>query len=152
MPTGFIGNASRAYLAHTSGAFNDVRKANNNVSSANRVQMKQRHLHPMTPQEAASGGFHTGVGNSTNIVVDSPTYEMALRTVDRIDDRTGELFYRISVELEEMCETSYVIPHTAPRFLDICSAVKHCLREYRSLTEEIAICTRRFVREITEIE
>ena len=150
MPSGFIGNASRVFLTHTSEALTEASQTSNHILAKNRMP-RGNQVRPITPNEAARGGFQTGVGDSSNIVVDSHTYEQALRAVDRIDDRIGELLYRITTELEEMCKTSYIIPQTESRFLFINGCVKSSIGQFRGLTEEIAIGTRRFVRNITEI-
>ena len=143
MPSGFIGNAARSYITATSDALSAAASANTHGNSKGQS--------PVRVSEANRGSFRTGVGNSSNIVVDSQTYNEALRMMDRIDDRMGELFYNISRELEDMCETSYVVPQTAPRFLHVCDSVKNSMSKFRSLTGDIEVCTNRFVSDITSI-
>ena len=143
MPSGFIGDAARSYLVKTSEAL--LIAANANPRGASRGES------PYPPDKAVRGRVLTGVGNSSNIVVDSLTYTEAMRRMDSIDERMGELFYSISQELEQMCQTSYIIPQTRPRFLNVCESMKGSLGRFRDLTYDLFVTTNRFVREITEI-
>ena len=149
MPAGFMGRASRAYLTTTSEAMTNANKTKSQITSdVNLGKMR----HPISPDEAASGGAQTGTGDSSNIVVDTATYEQALRMVDDIDDKMGEMFYKMTMELEQMCQTSYVVPQTNPRFLSVCETVKGSMGNFRGLTEELSIAVRRFSRNMMDIQ
>ena len=151
MPSGFMGDASRQYLGNTESALTSAAEANDqNPAGVRRTEAKNR-KHPFPLDEANRGRNMTGVGNSSNIVVDSITYYDVLRMVDRIDDEMGELFYQITNEIEEMCNTTYIVPKTVTRCVSISSKVKNSLGDFRTLTGEIEITTSRFVNNITGI-
>ena len=151
MPSGFMGEASRLYIGNTEAAMSSAAGVNSqNPAGARRAAANNRE-HPFPLDEANSGRIMTGVGNSSNIVVDSITYYDVLNLVDRIDDDMGELFYQISNEIEEMCSTTYIVPRTVERCTSICGSVKNSLGNFRSLTDENAVATRRFVGNILNI-
>ena len=54
--------------------------------------------------------------------------------------------------IESMCANIYIVPETVPKVLAITSQVKNMLPQFRSLTEEVCIDTRRFVNEMAEID
>jgi len=108
---------------------------------------------PPFPEESAFGGGHdVGVGNQTNIVVDQGVYDTAIRMVDMADEQAGEDLYRIITAIEEMCTSIYVVPETVPKVLSITGQIKDSLGQFRSITENVNIQTRRFVNEIREID
>ena len=108
--------------------------------------------HPFSPENAFGDRHLLGVGNSSNIVVDSVMYEDTVRKLDMVDDQAGEEIYRASVTIDEMCSSMYVVPETGPRVRAIADRVKSCLGEFRALTENTNIQTRRFVNEIRHID
>jgi hypothetical protein len=103
--------------------------------------------------ESAFGGRHrTGVGSSANIVVDQSVYDNVLRMADDADGQAGEDIYRIAEAIENMCSSIYVVPETVPKVLAITSQIKSSLSQFRSMTENVCIQTRRFVNEIRHID
>ena len=143
MISGFAGEAAMKYLTKTTEALSEAASANTLGTS--------RGTSPVTVNDAKRSRFETGVGNSSNIVVDRITYSEAMRMLDSADERIGELFYNISNELEDMCKMSYIVPQTGPKFLHICGSVKNSMGKFRSLTGDLAMNTERFVRDITDI-
>lgn len=108
---------------------------------------------PPFPIESAMGGKHmVGIGNSTNIVVNQGVYDNVLRMLDMSDEQSGEDIYRIAVAIEEMCASTFIVPETVPRVMSITSQIKGLLGEFRSLTEDACIQTRKFVNEIRQID
>jgi len=104
------------------------------------------------PDTARQGGFTTGVGNESNIVVNQKTYEKALKKVQMIDDSIAEDYHNMLVQIEDMCSTIFVVPDTIPRILESVDKMKSSLEQFRSLTDKAIICTRRFVDQIAVID
>ena len=103
--------------------------------------------------EMLSGGSQrTGVGNSSNIVVEQSTYENVTKMADRVDDEAGAEIYKCCMEIEQMCQNTFVVPETISRILAITGQVKGSLGQFRSMTEEINIATRNFARNIIEAD
>ena len=98
-----------------------------------------------------TGSFTTGRGNSSNIVASQAEYETVCNMLDQADDRMGECLYKTAMEIEAMCQTSYILPAAVPRYMSVSDSVKRSLGEFRALTEDTTIQTRRFAREITSI-
>ena len=144
MPNGFIGKYSEQYLSDV----NNCYSRNNNTYSDSRGPMRLQY----SADTAMSGQYNTYAGNSSNIVFDPDIYDEMLRRVQIIDEQAGEDLYRVAIQIEEMCETIYIIPETLPKFLSILNSVKDSLREFRSLTEEACIQTRKFVNAIDSID
>ena len=107
---------------------------------------------PFSPEEAKSGGFTTGKGNSSNIVADSREYQEISRKISDVDDRMGQCLYSVALEIEAMCQSAYKLPWAVPRCLNISNSLKASLGEFRSLTEEATHKMCAYSREITEIE
>jgi len=158
MPRGFKGRAASAYLTkadqvHTRATTQAARIASNAPISS-RVPARPiaaRQL-PFGPEEASSGGsIPTGRGNSSNIVVRESDYEAVSRLISQTDERIGECMYNIANEIEALCQTAFVLPDAVPRCLNISDSVKRSLNQFRSVTEDALIQTRRFAREITDI-
>jgi len=108
---------------------------------------------PLFSPEAALRGTHAvGVRNSSNVVVDQDTYEEVLRRLNAVDDQAGEDIYKCCAAIEEMCQSTLIIPETLPRILEITSQLKNSLGEFRALTEETSIRTKNFVNRVVEID
>jgi len=145
MPSGFIGHAAKSYLTHSTNAISRAASTNTSNRSIRGGES------PVTPEEANRGGFKTGTGNSSNVVVDSVAYDNAMRRLNRMDDQIGETFYRICEELEDICQTSFILPRTNRRFMFLCGRVKNAMNRYRQLTDNMVIRTQRFVQRITNV-
>ena len=154
MPNGFIGNAPAAYLGGVHKAYTQAIEANIQISadtpSSTTATGNVRRL-PFEPDDARVGQFVTGKGDSSNIVVDSSDYTELTQRISHADDKMGECLYRIALEIEEMCRTIYILPETLPRCMNVSSAVKTSLSEFRSLTEEAVSVACSFARDIANI-
>ena len=107
---------------------------------------------PFAVEGSNSVRHFTGVGNSTNIVMEQALYTHVVREVDKADDNAGENIYKCCIEIEQMCQNIFVVPETISRILAITGQVKSSLGQFRSMTEEINIHTRNFARAMTEID
>jgi len=107
---------------------------------------------PHSPDSAESGGYSTGIGNSSNVVVDGNTYDEILQRIRMIDAETAESMYNIAVQIEEMCQSIYIVPSTLPKYLAIVDKVKASLGEFQSLTDEARSFANGFVEEVTHID
>ena len=153
MPKGFSGRAALRYLTDTTQAHNQATSAASSPPVSSPPSPSPRHL-PFTPEDArvSKGGRHiTGQGNSNNIVVDQDEYEAICNKINQADDKIGESYYRIALEIEQLCQTSFILPSVVPRCLNICNNIKDSLGEFRSLTEDATLEMRKFARDITDI-
>jgi len=105
---------------------------------------------PFAVESATSGGHSLGVGNSSNIVVDQNVYTSFSRQLSTVDDRAGEAVFMAVSAIEEMCRTSFVVPETVPRVLEITNQIKNALVQFRSLGEETSIQARSFAGEMAD--
>jgi len=64
---------------------------------------------------------------------------------------SGQRLYDTACEIDEICQTIFVMPHVSPGCLNVSGGVKGCLGILRDITEDAALEMRRFAREITEI-
>jgi len=153
MPRGFIGLPAKLYLTQASEAHSRALSQGNQVVAVapSNSQVRDRRF-PFEPTEGASGGFvATGRGNSSNIVVSQGGYIALSQRASQADDRIGECLYNIAIEIENLCQTSFILPDAVPKCLNVSESVKRTLGEFRSLTEETVLLIRGFAREIDDI-
>jgi len=166
MPRGFVGAPATVYLksveeAHAlaaksmeqvEGKIESVRNSGLAVRGSERLlSTPQERQLPFSSSEASSGGFFTGVGNSSNIVVSMNDYNSILRQMSHTDDRISDCLYQISSELEEMCRTSFILPAAVPRCLHVSDSIKRSLGQFRSVTDDAVMQMKRYVQQILDI-
>jgi len=107
---------------------------------------------PFADDISQSGSHRTGVGNSSNIVVDMDIYRDTMRAMDMVDDEVGAEIYKTCIAIEELCSKSFIVPETVPRILEIASQMKSCLGQFRSLTEDVRILAIKYADEIIQLD
>jgi len=157
MPNGFRGTPTANYLNDVDGTLSTSKNLHNqnplaglsgHVVPLPTLPNRNNQNTPHPPETARSGGNSTGTNTSNNVVVDQSQYDALMRQIDRVDDRAGEQLYNISLEIEQMCRTSYIVPKTVPRVLLITSAIKNSMGNFRTLTADTATRIRNFARDI----
>jgi len=151
MPDGFIGNAAHRYLREVSAAHAKASGALQGTLPAGAPSMPRPRPLPFSSDNAQSGRFSVGGGSSNNIVVGQDEYESVARTLCRIDEQIGECLYQCATEIDEMCETIFIMPTVGPRCKNISDSVVRCLGQLRSLTEDVALNARKFAQDINDI-
>ena len=181
MPSGFKGAPARLYLQKVNTALADAKSVHERVShsatsiataestttltavtygqnatsrqTAARMVLPQVKNAPPPYEEATafSGSHKTGVGNSSNIVVSSSEYSTIFSRLNQIDDDMGRSMFKVASDIEELCRGDFVIPQTVQKCNIISGGLKNSLGEYRSLTEDTLVRTRRFVNGIMSI-
>ena len=156
MPNGFSGYSVKRFFETTNHALEQaVNIHNNNPMQGMKGVISPRILNvrmPFTVDSALSGRYTTGVGRSSNIVVNPAVYENVIKNVNRVDDQSGADLYRLSVAIEKMCNNIFIVPETIPRIMAITGQIKKCLGQFRPIAEEVNITTRNFVRQMMEID
>jgi len=151
MPRGFAGRHAVAYLGQVSEAHTEaIGVGRQQVPDETLRSPRERQL-PFGPEDATVGSFTTGRGNSTNIVASQSEYESVSRLVSQADEKMGECLYGIAMEVESLCQTSFILPEAVPGCLNISDSIKRSLGEFRSLTEDALIQTRNFAGDISNI-
>lgn len=64
----------------------------------------------------------------------------------------AEELYNIAIQIEEMCNTIYIVPATLPKYLAIVDKVKSSLGEFQSLAEQAGTKVYEFTGEIARID
>ena len=158
---GFLGNSAAEFIRETNLAMNEAIEEHNkdpfegesfNEYPPPPLGSVHNERVPFSDESTAEGRYSVGVGTSDNVVVDNDEYEDITRVVDQIDEQAGSDLFRAAEAIETMCSSIYIVPVTVPRVLAITNQLKNSLREFRSLTEEANIHTRRFANEIREID
>jgi len=160
MPNGFIGTPCENYLRAVADAMSASARIHSQNPFAN-VSNRAVTPPPLPPRinqrpafsvaEARTGSHTTGVGNSSNIVVGQQPYQNVMQRINQTDDNIGRQLYEIATEMENLCSTSYVVPKTVVRCLDVLGDVKRSMGEFRSLTEDANMETRSFTGDILSI-
>ena len=164
MPNGFLGNAAAKYIGHASRALTkamttmqeSTMNANlsNSSAAARAVRIppvpRQRDL-PFSEEDAHTGRFITGRGDSSNIVVDEDECLKISRAISDINYKMDDCMYRTAAEIEEMCRTIFIMPTVTPQCMNFCDAVKSSLIHFRDLTEDMSQEVRKFALKVAEI-
>ena len=162
MPRGFSSKSAEKFFTNTGEALEKASQAHNrnpfenhqsrlvplpNLPTPTNVQP------PFSPEEAWTGAPHgRNAGNSSNIVADSHIYEQISRQVDMIDDQAGYSIYKCCNDIETMCANIFIVPSTVSQINNFVSQVKNSMGTFRSLTEEVNICARKFTHAIADID
>jgi len=150
MPNGFLGRPPQKYLTDVSQAHSRAANVSQQAPSSGPRVRPSRAL-PFVPGDANNGRFATGRGDSSNIVANQEDYEAITRYVSQIDDAISECIYRTTEEIEEICQTIFILPSVGPRCIEIAGKVKGMMGQFRSLSDDATQQTRNYAREITEI-
>ena len=160
MPKGFVGRASETYLTKMNDALSvateehildPFRHISRSVVPPPPLPARPNQNLPFRPEEARSGSFITGVGNSGNIVTDDQNYQEILWRINQADEKIAHVFYQTAIQTKEMCDTSFIVPLTTARCLLVLGLVETSLGDFRSLTDESLIRMRQFVDQIIAV-
>jgi len=92
------------------------------------------------------------IGNSSNIVIDPPVLTQTINRADKIDDYVGSNTHTMLNDVEEICATIFQLPETVQEIKGVYDDVKHCLGPFRGVTDGIAMTTRRFAYDMSDID
>jgi hypothetical protein len=148
MPQGFIGGIAVTYLRAVNEA---LQEASNTLANNSSGLSFRNEPSPMQVTEGKSGSFSTGVGNKSNIVSDEHIYMQVGNRMIQSKERTNQNLYDIIKEIEELCNTSYILPQVQPRIESTLDALKQSLYESRDLTEQHAELLRTYARDIASV-
>ena len=159
MPYGFMGNAAQKYLSNVSDALSSAHSVHNvnpyktkGSTSPPSPPARNNYNAKHSPDSAMSGGYPVRVGNQSNVVVSEDTYTEILGRIRTTDSAIAEELYNIAAQIESMCETSYIVPATLPKYLAIVNNVKSSLGEFQSLAEQAGTKAYEFMDEIMRID
>ena len=160
MPDGFRGRPTRRYLTDVENTINNASAAHIRnpfegmvFSSVSPPPLPHR-TNQRVPESSAfadSGSFVTSVSTIANIVVSDSIYDELMQKINLVDESVCEMLYNTSYEVEEMCQSVYIVPRTLPRFLRILRDIKQSLGEFRLLTGAVEASARSFVTDINGI-
>lgn len=161
MPDGFIGNACSKYLNVVENAMTESRNDHNKNPFADlpksdtpppQLKDKQNFFIKHEPESSLTGGYSTNYGNENNIVLDREVYSEIIYMLKKTDTQTVEDLHNIVTQIEQMCETIYIVPSVLPKLLEIVKNIKESLSEYRDLGESTEQIADDFCNEIVSID
>ncbi|MDR1796186.1 MAG: hypothetical protein LBR44_01890 [Clostridiales Family XIII bacterium] len=82
------------------------------------------------------GGYTTGVGKHSNIVLDTAAYEGMSRKIAATDSLVSEGLRSAMQEIETLCETAYVMPQSRPSLLGLVGRLRSALGDSGALADE----------------
>jgi len=141
--------------ASISGAYGSTsRETSRRKIDLPRLQEPINQKPPFEPEDAnpLTDRHKTGVGNRSNVVVEKVVYDDAMKRLEEADYKAGEEIYKMCNTIDEICRTIYVVSETNPRLQALIGRLRDCLPQFRELTEEVNIFTRKFVDEIGHID
>ena len=106
---------------------------------------------PHPPSTAFVGGHSIGHGSSDNVVSEQREYIDFARTVSEADNNAGQITYNTSNDIQNMTNTTFVMPSATPRILNFSADIKGSLASFRAVTEEMTSSARNFAAEIVGV-
>ena len=161
MPSGFSGVACQKYLtmigtamtsAHSAHSSPPVFAGTESEAPPPALPATPNHNPPHSPETANMGGYSTGVGNQSNIVVKQNDYDEVLRKIQMTDAKIAEEIYNLAIQIEEMCETIYIVPQMRPKYLEYTIKAKSWLSAFQSLADDARTSGHQFVSEVVQID
>ncbi|MCL2425567.1 MAG: hypothetical protein FWD05_04425 [Oscillospiraceae bacterium] len=160
MPYGFRGNAAEHYLQAVEIALSDamgVHSQNPFVTTPSafvplpELGTRENATIPHPSNTAHSGESSSGTGSSSNIVVDDNEYCTFLEKISQADYNIGATIYRVTNEIDTLCETSFDVPLTTQEVIILALGTRNSMAEFAELIHEIDTEMRNFVSNILEI-
>ena len=160
MPYGFLGKASEKCFEELADFLAVAEKAHNHkpfigcycpVVPPPALPEPVNEPPPYDLADVKSGGHTTGVGNKTNIAADQRLYTDILNYIRETDAKAFTELYDVMLQINELCETDYILPLAQRRYLSIMNYVKDSLVEFLQLTNNAEVKINNFVEEIIDI-
>jgi len=161
MPYGFRGNACKTYLEAVDKALTAAETAHmkypfeglpHNAELMPALPPRDNNEEPPFPVgDAMSGGNTSGVGSSSNVVVDKGKYDSLLQDMKSADQDAIGVINNVLQQLRNLCGTAYNLPDTTPRFEGVLDEIMNTFGQYHSLTSTIEGATRDFASEVESI-
>ena len=154
MPFGFSGAPTVRYLSDVEKAIEQARAEHNIDPFANLsnravtppgLPVPINEEVPYLSNGAESGGNTVGAGSSSNIVVREEAYRPILQDIDQADDEIAEALFAVGNQIIDLCETTFVLPRTVPKIMEISQQVIDSLSGFRNLTGSIEEETNNFI-------
>jgi len=163
MPKGFSGQTAERFIKNTNEALHRAGEVHAKPPHTTppppginmpKFQEPINQKPPFQPEEANpfTDKYITGVGNSSNIIVEQSVYEDCVKKIEITDDTIGREIYNMCHTIEEMCKSIYILPETIPGIMAITQRLKDCLPKFREITEEVNIQIRKYINEIGDID
>jgi len=127
MADGFVGNAAKKYFQ----SVRDVSQTARNMMSSIRKSI------PAAPVFEERSGYRTGVGTSENIVVKADVYQDALNQIKQLDERMAERLNNAMKQLDELCNTSFIVPETTSKVQAVLDGVKNSMTAFGDVTTQV---------------
>ena len=152
MPRGFIGHAAYTYLTKITETMGSANIQHTSApSGANDRGMI--HTTPYPPDTAKTGGYSTGKGDQSNIVVKTDVYDDTLFKMVTFDNQIGEATYNVATQIAEMCSTIFIVPQTSAKIIEFVEKLKSLLvGEYQEFMIDARIRVHEFIDEISNID
>jgi len=160
MPDGFRGAPARTYLQAVERALTEAADAHSldpfrstvsHVAPLPPLRHRINRITPFAPDTADTGGNSVGIGTSGNIVVSSSDYRSLISKINQAESSVGEKIYSVANDINNLAETSFIVPLTSQEVKIIALGIKNSLSEFGSLTGNIETQINIFVSNILAI-
>jgi len=139
MSIGFMGKAAKRYFKSVNGV---SQKAVSIMSGIRSHTVRQA-----TTFEAGSG-YRTGVGTSENIVVEDDSYQEALNRIKQLDERMSERLGNVMKQVDELCNTSFIVPETTPKVQVVLNEVRSSMTAFCDVTIQTTQITEMYISQM----
>lgn len=143
---GLIGHAADV---HSRNPFENLRQG---TVAHPRLMPVQNRRPPFDDAEMHEAVFRTGVGNSSNIVVNGGLYSEITHRLANIDYEAGYRLHGVIVAIERMCAETYVVPETAAAITETTSRLKQLMGYFSGAADEAVTLARRYVEEMAQVD
>ena len=159
MSYGFSGKAGRGYLEKVSDSLSDAVKDHQKDPFGDyrgstpepRLPRRENRRQDHEPDEAGTGGFASGIGNESNIVVEQDTYDEIAQKISAAENDLRTALSEIAIQISEMCGTVYALPKALPKYEGILRSVSSSLGGFQSLGGDISREAKKYGAELSVI-
>jgi len=161
MQIGFGGNAARVYLRAVDEALRDARRAHNKdpfTASSSRVlphPALEDRVNVTAPHPAGNAAIGrssvSGVGNSSNVVIDSGEYDSCMGRIVQAENNIASTIYRVVNDINALCDESFSVPLTTDQVRIIAHGANNSWTQISGTTENVDASVRSFVGSILSI-
>ena len=143
MASGFIGNRSQQF-------FSRVRETSQQASGM--IASAGGQSSPNTAGLGEGQGYRLGMGSSQNVVMREEVYRSCTSQLGQLDNRMAEQIENVCKQIDDLCQSIFIIPETTPRIQEVVQKVRGSLSDFQDVTTKVCRTSDMYVSQIRALD